>query len=288
MANDGREFSWRAREGLYKICDPDDNVITSTLDGGKRCLDVNLGASDVSIGGGTQYAEGDTTDPATGNVLLGRNPSSELKAAQMNASDVLLVDGSGVTQPISAASLPLPTGAATSALQTSGNSTLVAINSKIDACDTDDVTIGAALPAGSNNIGDVDVASIAAGDNNIGNVDIVTMPDVTISEPDYSVVRANRTNSTDHEIVAAGGASVYTYIKFIQVINNDDTDMIFELEDAGTILPKQYVPAFGGQIVLEFPGKGLKQTAANDGVDFDVISAGSTPDFSYVVFYYQE
>lgn len=38
---------------------------------------------------------------------------------------------------------------------------------------------GSVLGAGTNNIGDVDVASIAAGDNNIGNVDIVTMPAVT-------------------------------------------------------------------------------------------------------------
>ena len=37
------------------------------------------------------------------------------------------------------------------------------------------VTINA-IPAGNNNIGDVDVASIAAGDNNIGNVDVVTLP----------------------------------------------------------------------------------------------------------------
>jgi hypothetical protein len=36
--------------------------------------------------------------------------------------------------------------------------------------------ISNALPAGTNNIGDVDVLSIAAGDNNIGNVDIVTVP----------------------------------------------------------------------------------------------------------------
>lgn len=39
------------------------------------------------------------------------------------------------------------------------------------------------LPAGTNNIGDVDVLSLPtlpAGDNNIGNVDIVTMPNVTI------------------------------------------------------------------------------------------------------------
>ena len=32
------------------------------------------------------------------------------------------------------------------------------------------------LPAGTSNIGDVDVLTIAAGDNNIGNVDIVTVP----------------------------------------------------------------------------------------------------------------
>lgn len=50
-----------------------------------------------------------------------------------------------------------------------------------------DVDIASALPAGANaigklaansgvDIGDVDVASIAAGDNNIGNVDVVTLP----------------------------------------------------------------------------------------------------------------
>ena len=38
-----------------------------------------------------------------------------------------------------------------------------------------------ALPAGTNNIGDVDVLTIAAGDNNIGNVDIITMPNVTLA-----------------------------------------------------------------------------------------------------------
>lgn len=37
------------------------------------------------------------------------------------------------------------------------------------------VDVVAALPAGTNNIGDVDVLSIAAGDNNIGNVDIASI-----------------------------------------------------------------------------------------------------------------
>lgn len=43
------------------------------------------------------------------------------------------VDGSGVTQPISAASLPLPSGAATSAAQTTGNTSLASIDGKLPA-----------------------------------------------------------------------------------------------------------------------------------------------------------
>lgn len=44
-----------------------------------------------------------------------------------------------------------------------------------------DVASLPALAAGTNNIGDVDILTIAAGDNNIGNVDIVTMPNVTLA-----------------------------------------------------------------------------------------------------------
>lgn len=43
----------------------------------------------------------------------------------------LVCDSSGFTQPVSAASLPLPVGAATSALQTAGNSSLSSIDGKI-------------------------------------------------------------------------------------------------------------------------------------------------------------
>lgn len=42
-----------------------------------------------------------------------------------------VVDGSGVTQPISAAALPLPAGASTSALQTAGNASLASLDSKL-------------------------------------------------------------------------------------------------------------------------------------------------------------
>lgn len=49
-----------------------------------------------------------------------RDASGNLRMPEVNASNVLKTDGSGVTQPVSAASLPLPAGASTSAIQTDG------------------------------------------------------------------------------------------------------------------------------------------------------------------------
>ena len=49
--------------------------------------------------------------------------------------------------------ISLPTGAAT-------ESTLSTLNGKVTACNTGAVTISTALPAGTNNIGDVDIASL--------------------------------------------------------------------------------------------------------------------------------
>lgn len=57
------------------------------------------------------------TDAATETTLSALN--TKVPANLTVSSTRLLVDGSGVTQPVSAASLPLPTGASTSALQSS-------------------------------------------------------------------------------------------------------------------------------------------------------------------------
>lgn len=61
----------------------------------------------------------------------------------LTLAGALRVDGSGTTQPISAVSLPLPTGASTSALQTAGNSTLTTISGQLPA------TLGAKTSANS-------------------------------------------------------------------------------------------------------------------------------------------
>lgn len=85
----------------------------------------------------------------------------------------------------------LPSGASTSAKQDTIIGHVDGIETLLGTIDADTSTIAGAvsgtemqvdvvtlpsIPAGTNNIGDVDIASIAAGDNNIGNVDVVTLP----------------------------------------------------------------------------------------------------------------
>lgn len=86
-----------------------------------QIVDAN-GDAITSFGGGTQYAEGATTLPATGTVALWRKAGNALTA--VSATDPLPVTGPltdtqlrATAVPISAASLPLPTGAATAANQ---------------------------------------------------------------------------------------------------------------------------------------------------------------------------
>jgi hypothetical protein len=64
-------------------------------------------------------------------------------------------------------------------------------------------TITAALPAGNNNIGDVDVASIAAGVNNIGDVDIAS---IAAGETTIGRVGGNSTMVTGTPVLTVAGA----------------------------------------------------------------------------------
>lgn len=86
------------------------------------------------------YAQGATTAGEVGPLVQGATTSAAptyttatTNPLSLTTAGALRVDGSAVTQPISAASLPLPTGAATSALQTAGNATLTAISGQLPA-----------------------------------------------------------------------------------------------------------------------------------------------------------
>ena len=102
-----------------------------TDNGGSLTVDGSVSVSNfpavqpVSDNGGSITVDGPLTD-------------AQLRAAVVPVSDgggSLTVDGAffQATQPVSAASLPLPTGAATSALQTTGNTSLSNIDGKLPA-----------------------------------------------------------------------------------------------------------------------------------------------------------
>lgn len=108
------EVSIDSTEDSVAIGDVSGNKVTTTTVGPKVGLDVNIAAGTVTLSNTSIEIKG-----ATDSTLIGNNTNR------------LLVDGSTVTQPVSVASLPLPTGASTSALQTTGNTSLASIDSKL-------------------------------------------------------------------------------------------------------------------------------------------------------------
>lgn len=96
--------------------------------------------STLTVTGNVGVVQGSTTSGELGALSQGAVTTSAptyttatTNPLSLTTAGALRVDGSAVTQPISAVSLPLPTGAATSALQTSGNATLTAISGQMPA-----------------------------------------------------------------------------------------------------------------------------------------------------------
>lgn len=100
-------------------------------------LQTSGNASLTTIAGGV-LSQGSTTVGQSGELVLGAVTTAsptyttgQSSAISLTVAGALRTDSSSTTQPISAAALPLPTGAATSALQTSGNTTLSAISAQL-------------------------------------------------------------------------------------------------------------------------------------------------------------
>ena len=191
-----------------------DNTTLNTGTGGDT-----IATDDIA---GVKYQRVKITLGADGAADNDVDAGQQLSAASVPvviASDqsAVAVDGSGVTQPVSHAALTelaaainassqldvnIAASAATVAVSNAGITTIAGAVSGTEM----QVDVVAALPAGTNNIGDVDIASIAAGDNNIGNVDVVTLPgsahDAAISGNPVRV--AGRAATADYTAVTAG------------------------------------------------------------------------------------
>lgn len=154
---------------------------------------VTIAADDV---GGKLYqrvklthgADGSATDVSVAAPLPVEDTNSDALLAVLQAIETAVDDVEAAlagTLAVSATSLPLPSGAATGAKQDTGNTALATLagavagaEMQVDVLTLPNVTVGAALPAGANNIGDVDIASIAAGENLIG---LVGAPDIVVT-----------------------------------------------------------------------------------------------------------
>lgn len=132
-------------------------------------LKVDLGAdNDVTITGSL---------PAGTNNIGDVDIASALPAGTNNIGDIDVLTMPGTAAEATA----LPTQFVVIALD-DGTDTVPAQGSATGdlkvTLDGENVTIGSALPAGTNNIGDVDIASaLPAGTNNIGDVDVLSVAD---------------------------------------------------------------------------------------------------------------
>lgn len=181
---------------------------------------------------------------ASDEDLLGRTPSTLGQKAMASsfavavASDQSSIPVTGTfyqaTQPVSAASLPLPTGAATATLQGTGNTSLSSIDGKIAACNTGAVTIASALPAGTNAIGGVThLANTGGGRTNF-------KLDAAGTTQDSTQVKSSA--GTVVNLVAYSTGSRDLYLKFYDSVG---------AVTVGTTTPakKFKIPA-GGEVVL--------------------------------------
>lgn len=117
--------------GQVQLQDADGNNIGST-DG---ALDVHVTSGDITIDNATIFVDLDAFSATPDSVLsVGSLDGSKLatrKVMKVLSDGTVVIDGSAVTQPISATTLPLPTGAATESKQDAANTSLASIDTKL-------------------------------------------------------------------------------------------------------------------------------------------------------------
>lgn len=197
----------------------------SAVQSGSWTVTANIGTTGnlaLESGGNLDYLLGiDTTLQAINGKLVSGTDIGDVTinnaagASAVNIQDggnSITVDGSvSATQSGTwnitniSGTISLPTGAAT-------ETTLSSLNGKVTACNTGAVVIGSALPAGTNNIGDVDILSIAAGTNYIGKVRLTdgTTDAEIVPLTGYNAAAVAIVDGSGNQITSFGGGTQYT------------------------------------------------------------------------------
>lgn len=269
---------------IVKLATGADGVMTPLSNAAPLPISDAGGALTVDDGGGSITVDGTLTiQDGGGSITID---------GAVTVSNTVTVDGSGVTQPVSGTlavssittSLTPGTsaahlGKAEDAAAGSGDTGVMALAVRRDtvasSSGTDgdystlnvnasgrlyvSSTVDAALPAGTNNIGDVDIASaIPAGTNNIGDVDVLTMP-ATFAEDSAHT-------STDLGVQILG-------------VRRDANTTLVGTD--GDYAPFQ-VDANGSLKVAIISGAGSGGTAATDDAAFTAASGSGTPIMGFV------
>lgn len=181
-----------------RVQDGSGNAITSTT----GALDVNIDNASIAV---------------TSTDLDIRDLSSatdSVSAAQTGTWSTRTQDGSG--NAISSTSGALDVNI--------DNASIAVTSTNLDIRDlssaTDSVSVGGSLPAGTNNIGDVDVVSlpsIPAGTNNIGDVDVASLPSIPAGANTIGSVGVTNLPAT---VSTNSGASDASTIRVVQATNS--------------------------------------------------------------------
>ena len=284
-------------------------LVDGTLDGtGAIGGDATHGLDvDVTRVQGTVTVSGPLTDtqlratpvPVSGTVTITDGAGAVTVDGTVAVSSVagtVTVDGSGVTQPVSAAALPLPTGAATSAAQTTGNSSLSSIDGKVPAlgqalaADSVPVVLTASQvttltpPAAITGFATA-VKQPALGTAGTASADVITVQGiasgtaltVTSTPSTATAVRgsSSATGTSDTSVIAAAGSGLKNYITSISIANTGTATSLITLKDGsgGSTLLTTLAPALGGSnITLPVP----IATTANTALYFACGTAATT------------
>ena len=141
-----------------------------------------------------------------------------------------------------------------------------------------------ALPAGSNKIGSIDIASsLPAGNNNIGDVDIASLPSLPAGSNIIGAVKKDKINYTivnKHvsSADATGGVTIWDPTsgkKFVvtDLIISTDTDMTVTIKDGANAVMVLYLAANGGAVSnFQTP---LQSSAANNNLSVLTSATGN-------------
>jgi len=236
-------------------------------------LQVKDGAAATKYLKGT--GAGTDVDPFIGEHL-DTNSAALLTAAQAIQTAVEIIDNmiSGSEAQVDVLTSALPSGATTEA-------TLAAIQTAVELIDNfisgseGQVDIVASLPAGTNNIGDVDVLTQPARDRLTDNVGAALqtdaiMNDTTALTPKFAIIDA--ATSGDNTLVAAVAGAKIRVLAYVLVASAAVT-VRFEDGAGGTALSGQMQLAANGGAVAPFSPVGWFETTANTLLNLELSGA---------------